>query len=172
MKIKLILLVMGIILGVSKEVVEEKVDDFMIIGVSVETTNQDGQAAQDMSGLWQKFFTEGVSNRIANKTSEDVFVLYTDYEKDYKGRYTAIIGHKVHSVDEVPEGLMGWTFQGGNYLKLTAKGEVPGSVVNVWNEVWSKDEALHRRYTVDYEVYGPDSQKGPNSEVNVFIAVD
>lgn len=165
-------LVMCMLPWLSENNMEKKVEDFKIIGISTQTTNVDGKSFQDMGMLWQKFFAEGISGKIGNKDSEDVFVLYTEYESDYTGGYKAIIGHKVESIERIPEGLEAWAFKGGNYLKYTAKGEVPNSIMKVWNEVWEKDAELNRRYTVDYEVYGINSQKGPDSEVDVFVAVE
>ncbi|MEM1337554.1 MAG: effector binding domain-containing protein [Bacteroidota bacterium] len=173
MKINLMVLAIATLMCavVNEEIMEKKVEDFMIIGISVQTTNENGKSMKDMGMLWQRFYAEGISGRIPNKESEEVYVLYTEYESDYTGPYRAIIGYKVGAMEHIPEGLDGWTFQGGNYVQLTAKGEVPGSVVKIWNEVWAKDAELNRRYTVDYEVYGTRSQHGPDSEVDVFIAV-
>lgn len=33
---------------------------FNVIGISVRTTNENGQAGQDIPALWNKFVTEGI----------------------------------------------------------------------------------------------------------------
>ena len=49
---------------------------------------------------------------------------------------------------------------------------MPQAIVDSWKEIWSRDKELKRRYTVDFEVYGPKSQQGDQSEVDIFIAVN
>lgn len=137
-----------------------------IIGLAVETTNQGGQAMRDLGELWQRFIQENIPQKIVNKVNNCVYCIYTDYESDYTGNYTAIIGVAVNSLERIPTGLVGRTFEGGNFLIYEAIGEMPQAVGEVWNNIWSKDAALNRLYTYDYEVYG-ENEKG----VNIYIAV-
>ncbi|MCO7317717.1 effector binding domain-containing protein, partial [Riemerella anatipestifer] len=51
-----------------------------------------------------------------------------------------------------------------------AKGEMPNAVINTWIDIWNRDEELNRKYTYDFEVYGENSQKGQDSEVEIYIA--
>lgn len=149
-----------------------EIEDFKIIGIAIQTTNENGQAEEDLGGLWGLFYKENISAAIPNKASEDVYSLFTDYESDYTGTYTAIIGHKVRSLDSVPEGFTGREFKGGKYIPFKAKGTMPQAIVDSWKEIWSRDKELKRRYTVDFEVYGPESAQGDQSEVDIFIAVN
>ena len=151
---------------------EQNFADFKIIGISIESTNEGGQSIDDMGKLWEQFYEDGISDKISNKTSSEVYSLFTDYESDYTGKYTAIIGHKVESIEKVPDGLVGREFKGGKYAKLTAKGEMPDAIVDTWKKIWKEDKRLNRRYTVDFEVYGSKSQNGAESEVDVFIAIE
>lgn len=147
------------------------IDTFKIIGVEIETTNESGKAAEDLGNLWVRFYTENISNQISNKTSEDVYSIYTDYESDYKGKYKTIIGQKIDSLNKIPSGLIGREFKGGNYKKYIAKGEMPKAVAEKWRQIWAKDEELNRKYTYDLEVYGKNSHNGENSGVEIYIAV-
>ena len=70
----------------------EKIAHFKIIGISTETTNKSRKAAEDLGKLWQQFFKENVAGRIANKLSDEIYSIYTDYESDFTGNYKAIIG--------------------------------------------------------------------------------
>ncbi|WP_281541019.1 GyrI-like domain-containing protein [Maribacter aestuarii] len=151
---------------------EQHVADFKIIGISIESTNEGGKSVEDMGKLWGKFYSDGISDKIANKESDLVYSIFTDYESDYTGKYTAIIGHKVESLEEIPDGLVGRQFKGGKYVKFVAKGEMPNAVVDLWKKVWKEDKELKRRYTADFEVYGAKSQNGAESEVDVFIATE
>ncbi len=151
---------------------EQNLAEFKVIGISVSTTNEGGQSIEDMGALWGKFYSDGISSKIPNKVSEEVYSIYTDYETDYTGKQTAIIGHKVKSLDEIPVGLVGREFKGGKYIKLVAKGEMPDAIVDAWKKVWKEDKELKRRYTADFEVYGAKPKNGAESEVDVFIATE
>ena len=141
-----------------------------IIGVSTVTTNEDGQSNEDMGKLWGQFFK--LSQQIPNKKSDEIYAIYTDYETDYRGKHTAIVGYEVHSLDIIPIGLVGREIGGGEYLKILAKGEMPTAVMQAWKEIWKKDKELNRRYTADFEVHGVKSQNGKEAEVDIFIAVN
>ncbi|KAA3597920.1 MAG: AraC family transcriptional regulator [Calditrichaeota bacterium] len=149
----------------------QKIDSFKIIGISVETTNENGKSATDLGGLWMRFFSESIPSQIPNKISDEIYSIYTDYESDYNGKYTSIIGLKVNSLENIPEGFVGREFEGGSFTKFVAKGELPNSIVETWMEIWAKDEVLGRKYTYDFEVHGENSQKGADSEVEIFIAI-
>jgi predicted transcriptional regulator YdeE len=151
---------------------EQNLADFKIIGISIVSTNEGGKSIEEMGKLWGKFYSDGVSEKILNKESDEVYSIFTDYESDYTGKYRAIIGHKVKALDEIPTGLIGREFKGGKYIKLVAKGEMPDAIVEVWKKVWKEDKELKRRYTADFEVYGKKSQNGAESEVDVFIATE
>lgn len=64
-----------------------------IIGLAVRTTNANGQSAEDLGKLWGQFMSE-VAFKIPNAISEEIIAIYTDYESDYQGSYTAIMGRK------------------------------------------------------------------------------
>ena len=146
-------------------------NNFNIIGIAVETTNKDSKAAADLGKLWQEFYAQEVFNKIPNKVSEDVIAVYTDYESDYTGKYTAIIGQRVSSLDDIPEGLLGREIKNEHSEKYTAKGEMPAAVVTTWQGIWTNDGILNRSYKADFEVYGEKSQLGPDSEVEIYIGV-
>ena len=144
----------------------EQIDAFNIIGIAIKTTNENQQSVEDIGKLWERFFSENIAAQVPNKASDAIYSLYTDYESDYTGKYTAILGMKVSSLDSIPKGMVGRQFKGGNYQKFTAKSLEPESVVDVWKEVWAKNEELNRKYTVDFEVH----KQGEKTEV--YIAVN
>lgn len=147
-----------------------EVNSKKIIGIAVETTNQNGQAGEDLGKLWGRFFE--VSDQIPNKKSDQIYSVYTHYETDYQGKYTAIVGYEVTSLQRIPDGFIGKEIGGGRYEKFIAKGEMPQAVMQSWESIWSKDEELNRAYTADFEVYGEKSRNGKESEVEIFIAVE
>ena len=147
-------------------------ESFKIVGIAVRTTNQNAKSAKDIMELWQRFYSENISSLILNKIDEDIYSVYTDYKSDYTADYTTILGYRVSSIDNLPAGLEGRAFDGGNYLEIKAKGTRPLSVFNTWQEIWVKDKELNRKYTADFEVYGKKSHDPDNSEVEIFIATE
>lgn len=143
---------------------------FKVIGITVRTTNKDGQAMQDLGKLWGQFFAENVFEKIPNKQSGEILSIYTDYKSNYTEEYTTIIGVPVTTLDEIPEGLTGREFQPEQFQKFTAKGAMPAAVGNCWMDIWQRDAELNRKYSYDFEVYGEKSQQGDNSEVDIYIA--
>jgi len=69
-----------------------KIEPFKVIGIAVRTTNQNGQAAQDLGQLWGKFMSEGIAEKIPNKIEQSIFSIYTNYEGDHTQPYDTILG--------------------------------------------------------------------------------
>ena len=95
--------------------------EFYIIGISVRTINKDNQSAIDIGGLWNRWFTEELSVKIENKISNEIINMYTDYKSDEHDCYTAILGHKVSSLDPVPEGFIGKHISDKKYKEFISK---------------------------------------------------
>lgn len=147
------------------------IEPFKIVGISVRTSNTSGKAAEKLGALWGRFFEDQIGGKISGKVSEDIYAIYTDYESNYTGEYTCLIGYRVDSLVTIGEGLEARSFEGSEYSKFIAQGKMPEAVVSTWQEIWVKDEELERKYAADFEVYGAKSQQGDNSEVDIFIAV-
>ncbi|TSJ39804.1 GyrI-like domain-containing protein [Fluviicola chungangensis] len=143
---------------------------FKVIGISTETSNLNGEAASAIGALWGQFISENLLEKIPNQLNSDIVCIYTDYESDYTGKYTCILGLRVSSLDTVPAGLIGREFPGGNYQSFLAKGSLPEAIVDTWKSIWDQDETLNRSYTYDYEVYDERSRLGDESEVDIYIA--
>lgn len=143
---------------------------FNLIGISIRTTNENGQAAQEIGELWGRFLAENILEQIPNKVDTTIYSLYTNYEGDHTKPYTTILGCKVTHLDEIPEGLIGKAFEGGDYVKTSTKGNImEGIVIKKWFEIWAMD--MDRKYSADFEVYGEKAQDPTNSEVDFYIAV-
>jgi len=146
------------------------VEQFDVIGIATTTTNQEGKSTQDIGQLWGRFMSEGIKEKIPNKVSNDVFSIYTNYQGDHTKPYDTILGCKVNSLDEIPEGMIGQSFNGGEYGKLVAKGDLTkGVVFGTWNEIY--DMNLNREFTADFERYDENMQDPTNAEVEVFVAI-
>lgn len=147
-----------------------KLDGFNVIGITVRTSNSDGHANIDIPLLWNKFMSENIVEQIPNKIDNTIYSIYTTYDGDYTKPYTTLLGCRVTSLDNIPSGLVGQTFNAGIYNKYVAKGNIlAGIVIDKWKHIWSLD--INRAYTQDFEVYGVKSQNLEDAEVDIFIAV-
>jgi len=147
-----------------------KIEPFKVIGISVRTTNENNQASKEIADLWGKFMNEKVLEAIPDKIDDTVYSIYTDYESDHTKPYTAILGCKVDNLNTIPDGMVGKSFDGGNYVELSAKGNLmKGLIVNKWTEIWEMD--LERVFTADFEVFGVKAQNPADSEIDFLIAV-
>lgn len=147
-----------------------KIEPFKVIGIAVRTTNENGQAGKDIPVLWEKMISEDIVNSIPNKIDNTIYSIYTDYEKDHTKPYTTVLGCQVENLDNIPEGMVGYSFDGGDYLKFTTKGDLSkGLVINEWLKIWDMD--LGRVFSADFEVYGEKAQNPSDAEVDIFIAV-
>ncbi|HTL06656.1 MAG TPA: effector binding domain-containing protein, partial [Chitinophagaceae bacterium] len=138
---------------------------------AIRTSNEEGAAVKDIPLLWHRFFSEGISNKIDNKLTDDIYAVYTHYEKDATRPYTTILGHKVKDASALQEGFETVVIQPGNYRVFTATGELEkGIVYEQWVAIWY--EPLNRKYSTDFEVYGEKSRGNGNVSVDIFIAVE
>ena len=145
-------------------------DNFKIIGISTETTNENGQSVKDVEEIWGKFWGENMSDKIPNKESDEIYAVYTDYESDYTGKYTLIIGFPVTTLDNIPAGFVGQEISVGKNEKYTSKGKMPEAILKTWTEIW-QDAQLKRAYRADVTVHGQKYYDGDNAEVETYISI-
>lgn len=154
----------------SAKMEKQVIDKFQVVGIAVRTSNANGQAATDIEALWTRFWTEDIRNKVPNSISEDIYAVYTDYESDYTGAYTMIIGMPVNSLEQIPEGYEGITIEKDNYKKYVSKGKMPEAVVKTWMEIW-QEKTLKRAYKADFTVHGKKYFDGDKAEVETFISI-
>lgn len=140
-----------------------------IVGISVRTTNQNGQSQKDIGELWGKFYAQNVLASIPNKVSDDVYCIYTDYESDQNAPYTTIIGCEVSSKETIPAGMIFKEIPACKYQVYTAKGKLPDCVFGTWMHIWQNP--IERQYAADFDVYGTKSKDPLNAEVKTYLSV-
>jgi predicted transcriptional regulator YdeE len=147
---------------------KQSIPTFSVIGIEVRTTNENGQSAQDIPALWTKFMSEGIMEKIPNKTDPSIYCIYTDYESDHTKPYTTILGCKVEHLNDIPKGLRGITVNAANYEKRTVNGNLhQGLVFNEWLKIW--ESSLPRTFVTDFEIYGEKAANPEQAEVNIFV---
>ena len=148
------------------EIVE--LEEKIVEGIAIKTTNQDGKSIQDIGKTWQELFTNGIYEKIGNKVNNKTIGLYTDYELDYTKPYIFVAGAEVSS--KTDSTLVNKVIKKGKYAKFVIKGDVQNSVGQAWQEIWNMD--LKRKYTCDFEEYQNNSEDMKNQEIHIYIALD
>jgi predicted transcriptional regulator YdeE len=145
-----------------------ELDEFLVIGISVRTMNQNGQSQKDIGELWGKFMGENIAAKIPDKTSNNIYCIYTDYESDFTGAYTTVLGCRVGSIINIPEGLIAKKILASEYRVYRSTGKLPYSVLHTWKAIWDSD--VKRKYLADFDVYPPDVFSSENP-VATYLSV-
>jgi len=141
---------------------------FSLLGLSIRTTNENNQSQKDISKLWKFFFVEDIKNKIPNRLSDDIFMIYTDYEGDFTKPYTCMLGCQVSLFDNVPSELKQLMIPAARYEIYHVDGEYPQSLIKTGQTIWQSD--LNRAYATDFERYpaGFDFKQG---RFDIYIGV-
>lgn len=146
------------------ELEEKKVE-----GLQIKTTNENGKAMEDIGITWQRFFAEGIYEKIEHKANGKAIGLYTDYEKDYRGFYQFVAGVEVSQNSNQEKETVVKIIPKGKYAKFVIVGDVQKSVGELWSQIWQMD--LNRTYTGDFEEYQNNSEDLQKQEIHVYIAI-
>lgn len=147
-----------------------QLDGFTVIGLRVKTTNENAQSTKDIPAMWDRFMKENIVSQIPNRVDDTVYAIYTNYEGHYMKPYDAILGCRVNSTDDIPQGMYAQTFEPKQYAKFTCKGDVTkGAIYDAWKTIWNTK--LDRAYYADFEVYGEKSINPKDAEVDIFVSV-
>ncbi len=143
---------------------------FYVIGIAIRTSNEPGKAEKDIPALWDRFLYGGNIEKIPNRVGNDIYCVYTEYEKDHTKPYTIILGCKVSKLNDIPEGFTGRSISGGNCSVFTATGKISeGIVFHEWVKIWNS--GISRAYTADFEVYSEKAQNPEDAAIEIFIAM-
>ena len=150
------------------EIVE--LEEKIVEGLEVKTTNENGRSIQDIANMWQTFFMQGIYEKIENKVNGKTIGLYTDYEKDYTKPYNFVACTEVSENSKDVENRVVKVIPKGKYAKFVIHGDVQNAVGQAWQEIWKMD--LNRKYTCDFEEYQNNSNDMQNQEIHIYIAVE
>ena len=143
----------------------EQTTPIKIVGIKIRTGNDN--AFEEIPPHWQKFFSEGVIDKIPNKISKDIYGIYTDFENEgenNKGIYSFIIGVEVEDFDNVPEGLNSTILPKSTYQTFSA-GNKSEKIGERWQEIWKHDFTKPRTFLAEFEKYYTDGN------IDIFIGV-
>lgn len=150
------------------EIVE--LEEKLVVGIKVKTTNQNGKSIQDIGTTWKKLFAEGIYEKIQNKVNNKTIGVYTEYEGDYTKPYIFVAGAEVNQKIENNAEIVSKVIPRGKYAKFVIIGDVQNSVGQAWQEIWDMD--FKRKYTCDFEEYQNNSVDMQKQEIHIYIAIE
>jgi predicted transcriptional regulator YdeE len=143
---------------------------FYVTGITIRTTNQNNQSQKDIGDLWARFMADDVMSQITARLSDDIYSVYTDYETDHTGFYTAILGCKIVAPDHIPEGFTTVFIPADNYHAYYLEGKFPDNVGEAWQQIWQN--ASDRKYTADFDLYSFNAESFDETEARIYLAVN
>jgi predicted transcriptional regulator YdeE len=146
-----------------------ELEAFHIIGIEARTSFQkEHNGANTFLKQWDRVRRGEVIQAIPHRVDQDIISLYTDYESDLYGEYTFVIGARVSSTDQVPEGMVAKHIPAARYKLFTSeRGDVSHITIDTWKRIWN--DPCPRTYRNDFEVYGAKSIDPMNSVVDIYI---
>jgi len=145
-------------------------DLMMVIGINIDTSFAGQQDQKDIQKLWEHWFSAQVSQQIPHKIDDKIYNIYHNYQERDQGSYSVLLGHVVSSLDQIPEGLSGLSFQPGRQVHYQVEGALPDAVISTWQNI-RQSQDYRRAYIADYDVYqfASDPQQPP--VVNTYVSV-
>lgn len=145
---------------------EISLSEIPLIGIEIRTNNG---STTDIAELWQKFYANGIQDRIPNCVDSRIFGLYNDYETDHTGDYSYLIGCPVSDLENIPQGMVGRLIPAQKYCVERAQGTLPDALIEAWQIIWKSD--TKRTFKYDFELYDDRANDPSNAEVDIFIAI-
>lgn len=145
-----------------------KLNKKIVAGIGAITSNQDPDMTMIIGSLWNRFYRDGIYERIPYKTHQKPLGIYTDYTSEEKGDYFAMVACEVKQSDGLPEELTVREFPAGVYARFVVKGDLHKAVGEFWSRLWEMD--LKRTFIYDFEEYQNSDEK--DAEIHVYIGVE
>ncbi len=147
-----------------------ELDQFIVIGISIRTSNINGKSLKDIGELFGRFMSQHLIQQIPNKINSDIYCVYTDYESDFNAPYSTIIGCRVSSTEDIPEEFISKTIPAAKYQVYKSTGNLTESLGKTWEGIWSSE--IDRRYSADFDIYGAKAMDFSNGEVESYVSVN
>ena len=151
-------------------------DGFTVVGISARTNNAREMTADGVIGkMWGRLMQDGLLAKIPNKANPAIVAVYTDYASDHNGDYTYLLGSRVTSDADVPDGMVSKKIPAGKFAVFTSeKGPAPKVVPELWMKINSLPEnavGADREYRADFEIYDQRAMDPQNLEMDVYIGI-
>lgn len=145
--------------------------DTVVIGHAIRTTAN--TAASDIGPHWARFMSELMPSLPPSLEPGTLYAVYTDYERDFSGAYSMVLGVSVASATAVPAGQRRVVLPAGPYVSFRAEGDPRAVIWKTWQHIngeWPRK--ADRRYVADFERYDtPTSPGSVRADVMVGMLV-
>lgn len=128
-------------------------DRLTVMGIYARAENANPGKIGD---LWRSFHAMGNVAAIPGRADDSVYCVYCEYETDFMGGFTVLVGCAVEGDTAVPEGMKKLEIEAGKFVVFDVVGELPKSIFEAWAEIWNMP--LDRRYQADFDRYGSDGK--------------
>jgi len=145
-----------------------KLDEKIIVGQSIVTTNVNGRSVEAIGQLWQSFIGDGVQESIEGKVSGKGIGLYTAYEGNEEMSFKFMCGMEVSEINETH--LETILIPAASYAKFRIQGHMVHDVAKAWQNIWAL--SLNRKYECDFEVYHNDSEDITCQTIDIYISIN
>ncbi len=153
--------------------------EIQVIGIATRThnVNERDPSTAKIGSLVQHYFSQNLSDKIPNRKKPGrTFIIYTEYESDFTGDYTCLIGEEVNSFESVPAEFNSLIIPSQTYTKITSEsGPLPDIVIKTWQKIWSMTPQVLggiRGYKADFEIYDERASDYKNAIVDVYIGIE
>ena len=154
---------------------QTNVPGFTVIGIAARTDNAKESTSDGIiPKQWQKFFSEGTLGQIPNKTSPNLYAVYTDYASDHNGEYTYVVGTAVKDGTAAPTGMVVKRVPTAQYAVFTTEiGPFAKVVPAAWQRIFKLEEEgkLKRAYNTDFEIYDQRAQNPQNAQIDIYVGI-
>ena len=156
------------------KVVEE--EGFTVVGISARTSNAKEMTNAGVIGpMWGRLMQQGLLARISHKADQNIVAVYTDYASDHNGEYTYVLGARVTSDADIPEGMVAKKIPAGKFAVFTSdKGPAPKVVPELWMKINSLPKTAtggNRLYRSDFEIYDQRAADPQNLQMDAYIGI-
>lgn len=139
------------------------------VGIAARTNNTSPEMGNVISGLWNRFYKEGIYASLPGKVNGKALGIYTDYAKDEKADYTVVVACETSKLPQGEEYAV-CRIPAGQYAKFVVHGDMVQAVAAAWQEIWQMN--LPRSFQCDFEEYQNDSMESAEIHIYVGLAQD
>lgn len=151
--------------------------EIKLVGIKVRTSliEESNLTTSKIPSHLQKYFKERLAENISDrKNPGTTFCVYTEYESDYRGKYTYFIGEEVNSFEHITKEMQILSILPQKYIKFMIQpGPMPNVIIEAWQYIWNmtqEDMGGVRQYHSDFEIYDRVSDQ-QNTIVDIYIGI-
>jgi predicted transcriptional regulator YdeE len=147
-----------------------------IMGMSVETSTRN--VYRDVARLGKQFEAYKQEHEIPETVKPWAFAAVSKDYDETTGSFSYIMGDVVASLEQLPEGLMGFVIPAGTYAVFPVRpknrfgwGMAIGNVKRYAYTVWLPASGYEQAGTIDDFEYHDERSEGRNPEIDLYVAV-